>query len=73
MGKSKRGFSDAIDGSSIKWIFFGSNGSEVKFGEGAVLLLPKSGKPMIGGLESNVNTIQSCVTLETVKEVLHVS
>ncbi|KGN45391.1 auxin-responsive protein IAA21 [Cucumis sativus] len=69
---SKRGFSDAIDGSSAKWVFSGSNGSEVKLGEGAVLFSPKSGKPTIGGLGSNVNTPQSCVTLKAVKEVLPV-
>lgn len=69
---SKRGFSDAIDGSSAKWVFSGSNGSEVKLSEGAALFSPKSGKPTIDGLGSNVNPPQSCVTLKTVKEVLPV-
>lgn len=55
---SKRGFSDAIDGSSAKWGFSGGNGSEVKLGEGAVLFSPKSGKPPIGGLGSSVNASQ---------------
>lgn len=66
---SKRGFSDAIDGSSAKWVFSGSNGSEVKLGEGAVLFSPKSVKPPICGLGGS----NACGTLKAVKEVLTVN
>ncbi|CAK7356725.1 unnamed protein product [Dovyalis caffra] len=44
---AKRGFSDAIDGSSGKWVFSGGNGSEVDLSKGAVLFSPRgdNGKP----------------------------
>lgn len=50
---AKRGFSDAIDGSSGKWVFSLSNGSEVD------LFSPGGGKPL-GGLEGKHNTQNSC-------------
>ncbi|KAG6575526.1 auxin-responsive protein IAA27-like [Cucurbita moschata] len=60
---SKRGFSDAIDGSSLKWGFSGSNG----LSEGTMLFSPKSGMP-----PSNVNAPQACGSLKAVKEVVPV-
>lgn len=56
---AKRGFSDAIDGSSEKWVFCMSNGSEAE--KGAVLFSPKG--------ESNGKTQQLCVSAQTKKEV----
>ncbi|KAJ4831718.1 hypothetical protein Tsubulata_038267 [Turnera subulata] len=38
---AKRGFSDAIDVSSSKWVFSVGNGSEADFGKGAVLFSPR--------------------------------
>ncbi|XP_035547463.1 auxin-responsive protein IAA27-like [Juglans regia] len=68
---AKRGFSDAIDGSSGKWVLSMSNGSEVDLGKGAVLFSPRSGnggKPLVG-LEGKNNTQQSCLSAKpTMKE-----
>ncbi|KAJ6700789.1 AUXIN-RESPONSIVE PROTEIN IAA17 [Salix koriyanagi] len=36
---AKRGFSDALDGSTGKWVFSDSNGSEVDLSKGAVSVL----------------------------------
>nr|AVQ94640.1 Aux/IAAy [Carya cathayensis] len=55
---AKRGFSDAIDGSSGKWVLSMSNESEVDLGKGSVLSM-SSGKPL-AGLEGKNNTQQSC-------------
>ncbi|XP_062156534.1 auxin-responsive protein IAA27-like isoform X2 [Alnus glutinosa] len=53
---AKRGFSDAIDGSSGKWVFSLGNGSEVDlFSPGG----GNGGKPL-GGLEGKHNTQNSC-------------
>ncbi|KAH8514382.1 hypothetical protein H0E87_007276 [Populus deltoides] len=49
---TKRGFSDAIVGSSGKWVFSGSNGSEVDLGKGAILFSPRG---------DNGNSQKSCV------------
>ena len=38
---AKRVFSDAIDGSTGKWVFSGGNGSEVDLNKGAVLFSPR--------------------------------
>ncbi|KAJ6394659.1 hypothetical protein OIU77_023797 [Salix suchowensis] len=38
---AKRGFSDALDGSTGKWVFSDSNGSEVDLSKGAVLFSPR--------------------------------
>jgi auxin-responsive protein IAA len=38
---AKRVFSDAIDGSTGKWVFSGGNGSEVDLSKGAVLFSPR--------------------------------
>ncbi|KAF4350886.1 hypothetical protein F8388_008068 [Cannabis sativa] len=64
----KRGFSDAIDGSSDKWVFSVSNGSDADLGKGAVF--PSTGgghggKPR-GGLENQ----QSCSSTPTMKDVV---
>ncbi|KAB5563899.1 hypothetical protein DKX38_003953 [Salix brachista] len=48
----KRGFSDAIVGSSGKWVFSGSNGSDVDLGKGAILFSPRG---------DNGNSQKSCV------------
>ncbi|KAG6733667.1 hypothetical protein I3842_01G235800 [Carya illinoinensis] len=68
---SKRGFSDAIDGSSGKWVLSMSNGSEVDLGKGAVLFSTRSGnggKPLVG-LEGKKNNQQSCLSAKpTMKE-----
>ena len=48
----KRGFSDTIVGSSGKWVFSGSNGSEVDLGKGAILFSPRG---------DNGNSQKSCV------------
>lgn len=48
----KRGFSDAIVGSSGKWVLSGSNGSEVDSGKGAILFSPRG---------DNGNSQISCV------------
>ncbi|GMY34318.1 auxin-responsive protein IAA27-like [Fagus crenata] len=68
---AKRGFSDAIDGSSGKWVFSMSNGSEVDLGKGAVLFSPRGGNggKSLGVLEGKSNTQQSCVSAApTLKE-----
>lgn len=73
---AKRGFSDAIDGSSGKWVLSMSNGSQVDLGKGAVLFSPRSGyggKPHVG-LEGKNNTQQSCLSATpTMKEASSVS
>lgn len=50
---AKRGFSDAIDGGSGKWVFSGSGGSEAELGKGGNLFSPRgvngSGKGGLGG------------------------
>ncbi|KAK3027066.1 hypothetical protein RJ639_040898 [Escallonia herrerae] len=51
---AKRGFSDAINGSSDKWVFSANGGYEVDLGKGTVLFSPRGGN---GGLEKN-NTQQ---------------
>lgn len=38
---AKRGFSDAIDGGSGKWVFCGSGGSEAELGKGGNLFSPR--------------------------------
>ncbi|KAM1812735.1 hypothetical protein ACFX11_026645 [Malus domestica] len=51
---AKRGFSDAIDGASGKWVFSGSGGSEVELGKGGNLLSPRgvnAGKALAAGCE----------------------
>lgn len=71
---AKRGFSDAIDGSSGKWVFSVSSGSEIDLGKGAALFSPRGGnggKP-VGGLESNCCTKQSCASTPAMKEVVSV-
>ncbi|XP_061374810.1 auxin-responsive protein IAA27-like isoform X2 [Gastrolobium bilobum] len=68
---SKRGFSDAIDGSSGKWVFSVNDGSEVDLGKGAPLFSPRGGnvgKPIVG-LENQTNTQQGNTTSPTIKEV----
>ncbi|CAB4288433.1 unnamed protein product [Prunus armeniaca] len=52
---AKRGFSDAIDGASGKWIFSGSGGSEVDMGKGGNLLSPRgvNGGKALAGSDSN--------------------
>ena len=70
---TKRGFSDAIDGSG-KWVFPGNGGSEADLGKGAVLFSPRGGsgggKPL-GGLENSNQQPGSCVS--TVKDVTPMS
>lgn len=39
---AKRGFSDAIDGASGKWVYSGSGGSEVDLGKGVNLFSPRA-------------------------------
>ncbi|KAL6144669.1 hypothetical protein ACLB2K_055360 [Fragaria x ananassa] len=56
---AKRGFSDAIDGSSEKWVFRMSNGSEAD--KGLALFSPKG--------DSNAKTQQLCMSGQTKKEV----
>ncbi|KAJ7011847.1 auxin-responsive protein IAA27-like [Populus alba x Populus x berolinensis] len=51
---AKRVFSDAIDGSTGKWVFSGGNGSEVDLNKGAVLFSPRGDngnphKPRVAG------------------------
>lgn len=56
---AKRGFSDAIDGASGKWVFSGSGGSEVDMGKGGNLLSPRgvnSGKALSGSESNNQPT-----------------
>lgn len=69
---AKRGFSDAIDGSSGKWAFSMSNGSEVDLVKGAVLFSPRGGNgsgKALGVLEGKSNTQQSSVSATpTLKE-----
>lgn len=51
---AKRGFSDAIDGASGKWVFSGSGGSAVELGKGGNLLSPRgvnAGKALAAGCE----------------------
>ena len=53
---AKRGFSDAIDGGSGKWIFSGSGGSETDLAKGGGLFSPRGGNgggKHLGGSESN--------------------
>ncbi|KAK9266799.1 hypothetical protein L1049_005183 [Liquidambar formosana] len=66
---AKRGFSDAIDGST-KWVFSVNGGSEVDLGKGAALFSPRgnNGLKTLGALENN-NTQQSCVSTPAMKEV----
>ncbi|GLT52843.1 hypothetical protein SLA2020_261600 [Shorea laevis] len=55
---AKRGFSDAIDGSSGKWVFSLGNGSEVDlFSHGG----GNGGNPL-GGIEAKQNTQKSCLS-----------
>lgn len=71
---AKRGFSDAIEGSSGKWAFSVSNGSEVDLGKGGALFSPRGGnggRPL-GGLDSNSCTQHSCGSAPTMKEVASV-
>jgi auxin-responsive protein IAA len=50
---AKRGFSDAIDGSSGKWVFSGSGGSEAELGKGGNLFSPRGSNSVgKGGLGS---------------------
>ncbi|XP_059432134.1 auxin-responsive protein IAA27 [Corylus avellana] len=50
---AKRGFSDAIDGSSGKWVFSGSGGSEAELGKGGNLFSPRGNNGVgKGGLGS---------------------
>ena len=69
---AKRGFSDAIDGSSGNWAFSMSNGSEVDLVKGAVLFSPRGGNgsgKALGVLEGKSNTQQSSVSATpTLKE-----
>lgn len=58
---AKRGFSDAIDGSSGKWGFSMNDRSEVDLGKGAALFSPRGGnvgKPSLVGLETQSKTQQ---------------
>ena len=48
---AKRGFSDAIDGGSGKWVFSGNGGSEAELGKGGNLFSPRSVNG--GGCECN--------------------
>ncbi|KAI4355614.1 hypothetical protein L6164_004370 [Bauhinia variegata] len=73
---AKRGFSDAIDGSSGKWVFSVSDGSEVDLGKGAALFSPRGGnggKPHHLGLEGKVNSLHGSASAsapaQTIKEV----
>lgn len=53
---AKRGFADAIDGGSGKWVFSGSGGSETDLGKGGGLFSPRGGNgagKLLGGSESN--------------------
>ncbi len=53
---AKRGFSDAIDGGSGKWVFSGSGGSEADLAKGGGLFSPRGGNgggKLPGGSESN--------------------
>ncbi|KAL5575190.1 hypothetical protein UlMin_016889 [Ulmus minor] len=64
----KRGFSDAIDGSSGKWVFSVGNGSEADLGKGAVLFSPRGGnggKPR-GGLETGQQCLASASSMKEV-------
>lgn len=53
---AKRGFSDAIDGGSGKWVFAGSGGSETDVAKGGGLFSPRGGNgggKLLGGSESS--------------------
>ncbi|KAJ7963036.1 Auxin-responsive protein [Quillaja saponaria] len=68
---AKRGFSDAIDESSGKWVFSVSERSEVDLGKGAALFCPRGGnggKPLVG-LDGKCNTQQPSTPAKTMKEV----
>ncbi|KAF2323452.1 hypothetical protein GH714_035519 [Hevea brasiliensis] len=60
---AKRGFSDAIDGSSGKWVFSVNNGSDAGLNKGAVLFSPRG---------DNGNTQKSSVCGPAKKEVVGV-
>ncbi|XP_062090838.1 auxin-responsive protein IAA27 [Humulus lupulus] len=56
---AKRGFSDAIDGTSGKWVFSGNSGSEADLGKGGNLFSPRgvnNGGVALGGSECNNQT-----------------
>ncbi|KAI4329229.1 hypothetical protein L6164_021516 [Bauhinia variegata] len=70
---AKRGFSDAIDGSSGKWVFSVNDGSEVDLGKGAALFSPSGangGKPLLG-LEAKNNSQHGSTSTpaQSIKEV----
>ncbi|CAB4272573.1 unnamed protein product [Prunus armeniaca] len=66
---AKRGFSDAIDGSSEKWVF----GSEVDMGKGAILFSPRGMNNVKSlGVESNGKTQQLCASAQAKQEVASV-
>ncbi|KDP37265.1 hypothetical protein JCGZ_06321 [Jatropha curcas] len=60
---AKRGFSDAIDSSSGKWVFSVNNGSETDLSKGAVLFSPRG---------DNGNTQKYCESEPAKKEVVGV-
>lgn len=62
---SKRGFSDAIDGSG-KWGFTKSGGSEVDFGKIDAVFPPRG---VVDGDSKNINTLQSCLPGPAAKEM----
>ncbi|XP_027344253.1 auxin-responsive protein IAA27-like isoform X2 [Abrus precatorius] len=67
---AKRGFSDAIDGSSGKWGFSVSDGSDVDLGKGPALFSPRGGnvaKPLVG-LDTKTQPNNTTATT-TIKEV----
>ncbi|PON46904.1 AUX/IAA protein [Parasponia andersonii] len=63
----KRGFSDAIDGSSGKWVFSVCDGSEADLGKGAAF--PTSGGGNGGKPRSAFEAQQSCGSTPVMKEV----
>lgn len=65
---AKRGFSDTIDGASGKWVFSGSDGSEVDLGKGGNLFSPRglnTGKALPG---SECNNQPKALGVSTVKD-----
>lgn len=68
---AKRGFSDAIDGPTGKWVVSTGNGSEVDLGKGVALFSPRGGNggKSLGGLDGKSNTQQPCPSATpTIKE-----
>ncbi|PON62278.1 AUX/IAA protein [Parasponia andersonii] len=66
---AKRGFSDAIDGASAKWVFSGNGGSDSDLGKGGNLFSPRgvsNGGKALGGSEGS--TQSTGLSVSTVKD-----